>query len=137
MVHDCLVGASERTEVSENECSHRWLREQALRSNEKLGEVSRDNPRGKFLEGKSLNTPSRMMFIKLSRICPKDLGHDTKMASVRKPRETNCRSMSGQASEGHLKAWISEVDDRFPSKCLTMNDEHMTARKIYDKEKTR
>ena len=77
------------------------------------------------------------MFRKLSRICPKDIRHDTKTASVCEPRETNCRSMSGQASEVHLKAWNSEVDDWFPSKCPTMSDEHRTARKIYYRGKTR
>ena len=50
--------------------------------NEKLAEVSRVNPRGQFLEGKPLSTPSRMMFIKLSRICPKHPCHETKMTSV-------------------------------------------------------
>ena len=50
--------------------------------NEKLAEVSRLNPRGQILEGKPLSTPSRMMFIKLSRICPKHPCHETKMTSV-------------------------------------------------------
>ena len=64
--------------------------------NEKLVEASRVNPRGQILEGKPLNTPSRMMFIKLSRICPKHPCHETKMTSVREFRELSCRS---------LKAW--------------------------------
>ena len=50
--------------------------------NEKLAEVSRVNPRGQILEGKPRSTPSRMMFIKLSRICPKHPCHETKMTSV-------------------------------------------------------
>ena len=103
--------------------------------NEKLSEVSRDNPRGKFLERKPLSTPSRKMFIKLSRICPRNPCHETKITSVRELRETSCKSLNGRDSEGHLKAWNS-ADDRFPSKCPTMSDEHRTASKTYDRGKT-
>ena len=39
--------------------------------NEKHGEVYRDNPRGQILEMEPFSTHSCMMFIKLSRICPK------------------------------------------------------------------
>ena len=45
--------------------------------NEKLGEVSRDNPRGQMREGNSLSTPSRTMFMKRSRTCPTHPCHDT------------------------------------------------------------
>ena len=72
--------------------------------NEKLAEVSRVNPRGQCLEGKPLSTPSRMMFIKLSRICPKHPCHETKMTSVRELRELSCRSLDDQARESHHKA---------------------------------
>ena len=59
------------------------------------------------------------------------------MISVRELRETSCKSLNGQAGEGHLEAWNSEGDDRFPPKCPTMSDEHKTARKIYDRGKSR
>ena len=72
--------------------------------NEKLAEVSRVNPRGQILEGKPLNTPSRMMFIKLSRICSKHPCHETKLTSVREFRELSCRSLDDQARESLLKA---------------------------------
>ena len=103
--------------------------------NEKLGEVSRDNPRGKSLEGKPLSTPSRMKFIKLSRICPRNPCHETRITSVRELRETSCKSLNDRASEGHLKAWNAGVD-RFRSKRPTMSDEHRTASKTYDRGKT-
>ena len=99
--------------------------------NEKLAEVSRVNPRGQCLEGKPLSTPSRMMFIKLSRICPKHPCHETKMTSVRELRELSCRSLDDQARESHHKAW--NLSKSVP----TMGDEHRTARKIYDRGKTR
>ena len=104
--------------------------------NEKSGEVSRVNPRGQTLEGKSLSKPSREMFIKLSRTCPRHQCHDTKMASVRELREASCESLNGQTSEGHREEWNSG-DDRFPSKCPTMSDGHRSATKIYDRGKTR
>ena len=104
--------------------------------NEKSGEVSRVNPRGQTLEGRSLSKPSREMFIKFSRTCPRHQCHDTKMASVRELREASCESLNGQTSEGHREAWNSG-DDRFPSKCPTMSDGHRAARKIYDRGKTR
>ena len=100
--------------------------------NEKLAEVSRVNPRGQCLEGKPLiSTPSRMMFIKLSRICPKHPCHETKTTSVRELRELSCRSLDDQARESHHKAW--NLSKSVP----TMGDEHRTARKIYDRGKTR
>ena len=72
----------------------------------------------------------------LLSICPKLLCHDTKMTSMREPRETNCPSLNGPASKGHIKEWNSEGDDRFPSKFPTMKDEPKTARKVYDRGKT-
>ena len=99
--------------------------------NEKLAEVSRVNPRGQCLEGKPLSTFSRMMFIKLSRICPKHPCHETKMTSVRELRELSCISLDDQARESHHKAW--NLSKSVP----TMGDEHRTARKIYDRGKTR
>ena len=104
--------------------------------NEKSGEVSRVNPRRQTLEGKSLSTPSREMFIKLSRTCPRHQCHDTKMATVRELREASCESLKNQTIEGHREAWNSG-DDRFPSKCPTMSDGHRAARKIYDRGKPR
>ena len=97
--------------------------------NEKLAEVSRVNPRGQILEGKPLSTPSRMMFIKLSRICPKHPCHETKMTSVREFRELSCRSLDDQARESHLKAW--NLSKSVP----TMGDEHRTAREVYDRRR--
>ena len=97
--------------------------------NEKLAEVSRVNPRGQILEGKPLSTPSRMMFIKLSRICPKHPCHETKMTSVRELRELSCRSLDDQARESHLKAW------NLSKSVLTMGDEHRTAREVYDRRR--
>ena len=94
--------------------------------NEKSAEVSRVNPRGQTLEGKSLSTPSQEMFIKLSRICPKHPCHETKMTSVRELRELSCRSLDDQARESHLKAW--NLSKSVP----TMGDEHRTAREVYD-----
>ena len=102
--------------------------------NEKSGEVSRVNPRGQTLEGKSLRKPSREMFIKLSRTCPRHQRHDTKMASARELREASCESLNGQTSEGHREAWNS-ADDRFPPKCPTMSDGHRAARKFTIEEK--
>ena len=103
--------------------------------NEKLAEAPRDNPRGQILEGKPLSTPSRMMLIKLSRICLTHPRHETEMTSVSEPRETSGKPLGGQTSEGHREAWNSS-DARFPSKCPTMSDEHRAARKIYDRGKT-
>ena len=97
--------------------------------NEKLAEVSRVNPRGQILEGKPLSTPSRMMFIKLLRICPKHPCHETKMTSVREFRELSCRSLDDQARESHLKAW--NLSKSVP----TMGDEHRTAREVYDRRR--
>ena len=97
--------------------------------NEKLAEVSRVNPRGQTLEGKPLSTPSRMMFIKLSRICPKPPCHETKMTSVRELRELSCRSLDDQARESHLKAW--NLSKSVP----TMGDEHRTSREVYDRRR--
>ena len=92
--------------------------------NEKLAEVSRVNPRGQILEGKPLSTPSRMMFIKLSRICPKHPCHETEMTSVRELRELSCRSLDDQARESHLKTWNS-------SKSVNMRGEQTTTREVY------
>ena len=97
--------------------------------NEKLAEVPRDNPRGQILEGKTLSTPSRMMFIKLSRICPKHPCHETKMSSVREFQELSCRSLDDQARESHLKAW--NLSKSVP----TMGDKHRTAREVYDRRR--
>ena len=97
--------------------------------NEKLAEVSRVNPRGQILEGKPLSTPSRMMFIKLSRICSKHPCHETKMTSVGELRELSCRSLDDQARESQLKAW--NLSKSVP----TMGDEHRTAREVYDRRR--
>ena len=97
--------------------------------NEKLAEVSRVNPRGQILEGKPLSTPSRVMFIKLSRICPKHPCHETKMTSVRELRELSCRSLNVQARESHLKAW--NLSKSVP----TMGAENRTAREVYDRRR--
>ena len=96
--------------------------------NNKLAEVSRDNPRGQIPEGKPISTPSRMMLIKLSRICLTHPCHETEMTSMSEPRETSGKPLSDHARGSQLKSWIS-------SKSVTMRDEHRTAREVYDRGK--
>ena len=95
--------------------------------NKKLGEVSRDNSRGQILEGQPLSTPSRMMFIKLSRIWPKHPGNETKLTSARELPETS-KSLGDHARGSRRNTWKS-------SKSVTMRDEHRTARKSMPQEK--
>ena len=97
--------------------------------NEKLANVSRVNPCGQILEGKPLSTPSRLMFTKLSRLCPKPPCHETKMTSVRELRQLSYRSLDDQARESHLKAW--NLSKSVP----TMGDEHRTSREVYDRQR--
>ena len=96
--------------------------------NEKLAEVPRDTPRGQILEGKPLSTPSRMMLIKLSRICLTHPCHETEMTSVSEPRETSGKPLGDHARGSQLSSWNS-------SKSVTMRDEHRTAREVYDRGK--
>ena len=93
--------------------------------NEKLAEVPRENPRGQILEGKPLSKPSRMMLIKLSRICLTHPCHETEMTPVSEPRETSGKPLGDHARGSQLSSWNS-------SKSVTMRDEHRTAREVYD-----
>ena len=93
-----------------------------------LAEVPRDNPRGQILEGKPLSTPSRMMLLKLSRICLTHPCHETEVTSVSEPRETSGKPLGDHARGSQLSSWNS-------SKSVTMRDEHRTARKVYDRGK--
>ena len=96
--------------------------------NEKLAEVPRDNPRGQILEEKPLSTHSRMMLLKLSRICPTHPCHETEVTSVSEPRETSGKPLGDHARGSQLSSWNS-------SKSVTMRDEHRTAREVYDRGK--
>ena len=96
--------------------------------NEKLAEVPRDNPRGQILEAKPLSTPSRMMLLKLSRICLTHPCHETEVTSVSEPRETSGKPLGDHARGSQLSSWNS-------SKSVTMRDEHRTAREVYDRGK--
>ena len=84
--------------------------------NEKLDELSRDTQRGQILEGQPLSTPSRALFIKLSRICLKHPYHETKMSSVGELRETSSEPRTDPAEKCHVKAWNSTGDNWRPSK---------------------